>query len=144
MISVENTEGRRTVEVWIVLQVPEGLSHLPKDVTLSIHSQSLAQDSRAVRVPCAVRVPWTNAVRLMGLEDIFVVRVKVPAHMPVYLHAVALIEEPPKIPNAPCRKRHIGFKNMALDATGSDADVLILVNHFETYTLYSSAFKKAA
>jgi hypothetical protein len=138
MLSVANTEGRRTVEVWIVLQVPDGLSHLPKDLTLSIHSQSFAEDSRAVYVP------WTNAIRLVGLEDIFVVRMKVPVNMPVFLHAVALIEEPPKVAGAPCRRRHIGFKNQALEATGCDADVLILVSHFETYTLYSSAFKRAA
>ncbi len=138
MLTVTNTESRRTVEVWIVLQVPEGFSHLPKDITLSIHSQSINQDSRAVRVP------WTNAIRLMGIEDIFVVRIKVPANIPVYLHAVALFEEAPKSAEAPYRRRHIGFKNMALEPTGCDSDVLLLVSHFETYTLYSSAFKKAA
>ena len=138
MLSVATAQGRRTVEVWIVLQVPNGLGHLPKDVTLSIHSTSVGQDSRAVRVP------WTNAIRLIGLEDIFVIRVKIPVHTPVYLHAVALLDEPPKSAEAPCRRRHIGFKNMALEASGADADLLILVNHFETYTLYSSAFKRAA
>lgn len=136
--SIAYTDSRRTVEVWIVLQTPEGLGHLPKDVTLSIHSQAVAHDSRAVRVP------WSNAIRLVGLEDIFVVRVKVPANMPVYLHAVALLEEPPVAPAAPYRRRHIGFKNLSIEAAGSDTDVLILVNHFETYTLYSSAFRRAA
>jgi hypothetical protein len=138
MLSVAHQESRRTVEVWIVLQVPDGLKHLPKDVTLSVHSQSIAGDSRAVRVP------WTNAVRLTGIEDIFVVKIKVPANMPVYLHAVALLEEVPTSPKVPFRRRHIGFRNTALEATGRDTDVLVMVSHFETYTLYSSAFKKAA
>lgn len=138
MFTVANDEGRRTVEVWIVLQVQDGLGHLPKDITLSIHSMSVARDSRAVRVP------WTNAIRLTGLEDIFVVRIRVPVNMPVYLHAVALMDEPPQSAQAPYRRRHIGFKNMSLEAASGDADVLLVVNHFETYTLYSSSFKRAA
>ena len=138
MLSVEKSAGRRTVEVWIVLQLPAELEPLPKDLTLSVHSQSDRQGSHEARVP------WANAIRLVGIEDIFVVRIKIPVNVPCYLHAVALIEEAPKLARAPFRRRHIGMRNVALDASAGDSDLLVMVTHFETYTLYQTAFKNAA
>ena len=118
---------KRIVDVWITLEMPEHLRDMVKDVTLSFHSPSISKDSRAANTP------WTDMVRRVGTEDMFGVRMKVPAGGHFLLHAVAIIDEPSlEGQDAPVR-RHLGFSNLFVDT--SESRVTLSVTLFQNYTL---------
>lgn len=125
---IEPRRGWRTVDVCVSLETPAALRDLTRDVTLSFHSQAISSDSRAVAVP------WTNAVRIVGTDDAFVVRMKVPAESPFLLHAVAQIDERDQIGKRPVIRRHIGFTNATVPASGPPK-AMIEIRYFESYNL---------
>jgi len=122
------SEDRRTVDVWITLEMPEALQAMNKDVALSFHSPSISADSRATSTP------WTNVVRRVGTDDMFGFRMRVPATGYVLLHAVVIVDEP-GFEGETALRRHLGFSNLFID--GSETRVTLSVSLFERFTLVS-------
>lgn len=128
MIVAKRGQIRRTLDVSVTFDVPEALKSLPKDVSISFHSDDIARDPRA---QCA---PWTDAVRIVGAEGRFVVRMKVPVGTSFLLHAVVLIDEPGIPADTVTLRRHMGFADLRVNADAR-AEVGLCISHFETYTL---------
>ena len=132
MILSKNRHIRRLVDVVVTFDVPASLRALGKDVSLSFHSDDIAGDPRA---QCA---PWTDAVRMVGAEERFVVRMKVPGSAPFLLHAVAIIDEPGVPDDSVAVRRHLGFANLRVAADGA-SEIALRISHFESYTLVMPA-----
>ncbi len=120
---------RKTIDVWISLHTPDKARNDRREVSVSIHSEPIADENR----PTKILGP--SSICLIGHEDLFLLQLDIDPSLPLFVHVVAILNSINESGEKITDTQYIGYCNLEVELGFRGQELLIDVANFQLYSL---------